>query len=183
MLGLHNVKNALLSIAAADLCEVPIDKIADAIEKFTPSDMRQNISKIDGIIAIKDYYNASPESMKAAIETLTKINSNGKKIAVIGSMLELGEVSKKEHFAVGKFLAEKKIDVLFCYGKETKETFQAAKDFNCQKNFVTKFFENKKELISNLKEILKTNDVVLFKASRGMNFEKIFNSVFNYDKI
>ncbi len=178
-IGEHNVLNSLLSIAAAELYSVPIEKIKESLKNFVPSGMRQNIYTINGIIAIADFYNASPDSMKASIKTLSKIPSKGRKIAVLGSMLELGNVSKTEHHKIGEFAIKNNVDFLYCYGEETKEMVLGANEEKekQQKNCTIKHFNNKEDLICCLKKNIIAQDVILFKASRSMNFEEIFNAV------
>ena len=179
-IGKHNVLNSLLAIAAAGFYSIPIENIVSSLKEFTPSDMRQNICNINGIIVIEDFYNASPDSMKASIETLTKIPSSGRKIAVLGSMLELGDFSKKEHQTIGEFAVRNNIDILYCYGEETKEMVDAAKkEADAEKRECKiNYFTERKNLIDCLKKELKKTDVVLFKASLRMNFKEIFSSVF-----
>lgn len=181
-IGEHNVLNSLLSIAAANYYSVPIEKIKDALKNFIPSGMRQNIYTMNGIIAIADFYNASPDSMKASIKTLLKIPSKGRKIAVLGSMLELGDVSKIEHQKIGKFAVKNNVDFLYCYGEETKEMMLGANEEKekQQKKCTIKHFNNKKDLICCLKKNIIAQDVILFKASRSMNSEEIFNAVLSF---
>ncbi len=181
-IGEHNVLNSLLSIAAAELYSVSIEKIKEALKNFVPSGMRQNIYTMNGIIAIADFYNASPDSMKASIKTLSKIPSKGRKIAVLGSMLELGDISKTEHQKIGEFAVKNNVDFLYCYGEETKEMVLGANEEKekQQKNCTIKHFNTKKDLICCLKENIMAQDVILFKASLKMNFEEIFNAVLSF---
>ena len=181
-IGEHNVLNSLLSIAAAELYSVSIEKIKEALKNFVPSGMRQNIYTINEIIVIADFYNASPDSMKASIKTLSKIPSKGRKIAVLGSMLELGDISKTEHQKIGEFAVKNNVDFLYCYGEETKEMVLGANEEKekQQKNCTIKHFNTKKDLICCLKENIMAQDVVLFKASLKMNFEEIFNAVLSF---
>lgn len=177
-IGIHNILNALMAAACCDIFGVCSKDIKDGLNSFTPPDMRQNIFKINDIIVIKDYYNASPDSMKAAIESLSAISSKGKKIAVLGNMLELGEYSKKAHMDIGIMAIKKNIDVLYCIGDLAKDIFLAAKSISSGKCDI-KFFQNEQDLISCLKKILKPEDAILFKASKKENFGNIFQSCFN----
>lgn len=186
-IGKHNVLNSLLAIAAAIYCKVPLEKIKESLKNFTPFKLRQNIHNVNNITFIADCYNASPESVVAAIEILNNIKNKGKKIAVLGDMLELGNFSSKAHFSVGEFAMRNYVDVLFCYGDNSKNTILGAKDELKNKNHninkKIKHFTEKKDLIKEIKETLNEGDVILFKASLGMNFEEIFNAIFNeYDK-
>ena len=179
-IGEHNVLNSLFAIAAAELFNIPIEKIKPALKSFCPSDMRQKIYNFNEIIAIADFYNATPESTKAAIKVLKQLGENTRKIAVLGSMLELGKFSKKAHLSIGKFVAKNQIDILFCYGVNAKEIEIGAKTVkkDLNKQILIKHFNNKNKLIKSLKQTLTKNDVVLLKASRKMKFEDVFNSIF-----
>ena len=181
-IGEHNVLNSLLAIAAADLYGIEIENIKRSLKNFNPPDMRQNIHIIDGIIAIADFYNASPESMRASIKTLSKMETKGRKFAVLGSMLELGEISKKEHFEIGKFVIKNKVNFLYCYGDDAFYICKGAKEETEKTNYdcKIKYFSNRNELIDSLKANLKKDDVVLFKASRKLSFEDVFNRIFYF---
>ena len=181
VIGKHNVLNSLLAIAASSFFKISFEKAVKALKIFKPSSMRQNIFKVSGIILVADYYNASPESVTAAIKTLNEISTTGRHIAVLGDMLELGEHSKKAHFEIGELAIKNNVDILLCLGKESKETVLGAKKLatTLAKNLTIEHFTEKKELINFLKKNVKKNDAVLLKASRKMNFEEIFNYVFN----
>ena len=98
-------------------------------------------------------------------------------------MLELGSFSKKEHLNVGKKKKKNNVDVLFCFGENSKNILLGAKDELKNKNYninkKIKHFNEKEDLIKEIEETLNEGDVILFKASRGMNFEEVFNNVFN----
>ncbi len=177
--GKHNVLNSLLAIAAAiEVFNAPIDNICSALKNFVTPSMRQNIFKVNGITIISDCYNASPDSMKAAITTLNNTKCAGRKIAVLGNMLELGTMSEKAHFRVGEFVKNSNIDILYCYGKLAENILLGATQ-SPRKSLTTTQFSEKEELITHLKKILKPNDIILFKASLGENFKYIVNAVFN----
>ena len=176
-LGKHNILNSLLVIAASHFIKISFEEIKDSLKKFVPSAMRQNIFEKNGIIILSDCYNASPQSVVAAIKTLKKIAiSSNRKIAILGSMLELGEISKQEHFKIGQFVAKNKIDALWCLGEETKEMVKGATKEN--KNFDVKYFTTRQDLIDHIKKNAKLNDIMLFKASLGMNFKEIITNSF-----
>ena len=128
-----------------------------------------DIREINGAKIINDTYNANPESMKAGLQTLSKMTGN-RKIAVLADMLELGEMSKNIHFELGKFIKDLEIDYIFTYGEEAKFIAKGLVDagFN---NVST--FSDKKELIKELKRFVKLNDVVLIKGSRGMKMDEV----------
>jgi UDP-N-acetylmuramoyl-tripeptide--D-alanyl-D-alanine ligase len=137
--------------------------------------MRQKSVNVGGIISIEDCYNASPDSMNAAIKTLANVNAN-KRIAVLGDMLELGDFSKKAHSDVGKMVADNNIDYLLAYGNDAKYIVDGAKQNGMKNAF---YFDNKDELSNKLFELAHKGDAVIFKASRGMKLEDVINNVYN----
>ncbi len=158
--GEHNVLNALCAYAVGKSFLMDDEKILKGLCNYTPSGMRQRIRKVGEITVVEDCYNASPDSMNAAIKTLSTFSSKGKKIAVLGDMLELGTISKEAHIKVGELCKEYKIDELLTFG-------EMAKFMN------GKHFDSKHQLADYLKKITEDGDVVWFKASRGMKFEEI----------
>ena len=122
----------------------------------------------NGIRVIADCYNASPESMSAALNVLGGCSE--RKIAVLGDMLELGLMSEAAHRAVG-IKASENSDYLICYGSQARLIMRAAIEngYNPQKAM---FFDDIEALSKKLKEILKKDDCVLFKASRRMKLER-----------
>ena len=122
----------------------------------------------DGIKIINDTYNASPESMKATLKYLSTFK-NSRKIAVLGDMFELGKYSKKLHEHVGYEVFRNNIDILVCSGENSKYIMNKAVEEGMSKENVY-YFENKDDIIDFLKNNLKKEDVVLFKASNGMKF-------------
>lgn len=173
-IGRHNVYNALAAFAVGTLLDIDAEVAADALMNYEPSGMRQKVVEINGIISIEDCYNASPDSMKAGITTLSGINAN-KKIAVLSDMLELGEYSRQAHYDVGRMAAENKIDYLLCVGSEAKYIVDGAKDNGLKNAYL---FDDKKPLTDKLFEITQKGDAVLFKASRGMKLEEVISQIY-----
>jgi UDP-N-acetylmuramoyl-tripeptide--D-alanyl-D-alanine ligase len=166
--GRHNIHNALAAAAVGLNFGVPLGKIKHVLESFeiSPSLKRMSVSVEKKVVLINDTYNANPESMRAGLTTLCDMKNAGKKIAVLGDMLELGAMSKTEHESLGAFIGEKKIDTLLCFGKEMKITCLAAE-------VKTKFhFESKPDLVKTLIGIASAGDAILFKGSRGMKMEE-----------
>lgn len=175
-LGEHNVKNALAAFCVGREYNIDPRVMVQAIGEFAPDGIRQNITDINGVKIIADCYNSSPDSAKSAIRTLSQVENKGKKIAVLGDMLELGKMSKELHRSVGEAVCENGIDILLCIGKFSEFYIKGAvkKGFN-EKN--TKIFTLKSELAEYLKNIMAKGDTVLFKASRGMKFEEIIEMI------
>ncbi len=172
--GRHNVYNALAAVAAGSFFGIEALEGFEALKKYVPAGMRQRINKKFGMTFIEDCYNASPDSQAAALAVLGSMNAK-RKIAVIGDMLELGEVSEKAHYEVGKKAAENGVDAVFTYGERSLETAKGASEGNVP---LVKSFLDKEELAKELIAWLSPEDAVLFKASRGMKLEDVIYSVY-----
>ncbi len=169
-LGEHNVRNALCAIAVA--CELGMtgEKASDALATYEPPAMRQQIKEKDGLLIIDDTYNASPDSMRGALEVLRTRPCKGRRVAVLADMLELGSVSKKEHEAVGCYAREKGIDQLVAVGRLSQDMAGAfGQD--------ARWYPTNAEAIAYLKATLSPGDVVLVKGSRGMQTEEIVKAL------
>ena len=174
-IGIHNVYNALAAFAVGITLGIDAQKSADALSNYVPAGMRQKSVTVGGITSIEDCYNASPDSMNAAIKTLANTKAN-KKIAVLGDMLELGDYSKKAHYEVGQAVADNKIDFLLAFGNDAKYIVDGAKENGMKSAF---YFNNKEELSNKLFELANKGDAVIFKASRGMKLEDVINNVYD----
>jgi UDP-N-acetylmuramoyl-tripeptide--D-alanyl-D-alanine ligase len=163
----HLLENLLASYVLARELKMTHSDIEKRFSFLKTEPMRFEKIKANGILFIKDCYNANSISMKAALENLPDVT--GKKIAVLGEMKELGKFSKQEHEMIGE-IASEKIEVLLCYGKECKYMIEK---FNLKDNAF--LFENLNDLIDKLKRIMKKGDLVLVKGSRSLELERIFN--------
>jgi len=176
--GVHFVYNSLCAIAVGNLLNIAPENIIKGIETFTLTKNRMEIDKIkDNVTVINDAYNASYDSMKAAIEYLKGIPGD-RKIAVLGDMFELGEFSEEIHRKVGIEVFTHKIDVLLTVGNESKYIAEEVKYLGMPKENVVSFDTNE-EAINYLNKTLRKNDVVLLKAANGMHFLKIFEGINN----
>ena len=173
-IGIHNVYNALAAFTVGYFLDVEPQAAADALGTYVPAGMRQKVVDVDGITSIEDCYNASPDSMRAAIKTLSNIKGN-KKIAVLGDMLELGDYAKTAHTNVGAMVGENKIDYLFAYGNDAKYYVEGAKQSGVKNAFL---FDDKEKLSDMLLKTASLGDTVLFKGSRGMKLEDVINTVY-----
>jgi hypothetical protein len=139
--------------------------------------MRDEITNIKGVTIIKDYYNASPDSVRAALETLSDYRTTGRRIVILGQMSELGEFSAQEHAAVAKLCAALKFDRVFFVGGSSEDFLDAiGTSVPCA------CFETKKGLIAALKRFvaegyLDSGDVVLIKGSREIKLEEVYESL------
>ncbi len=173
-IGLHNVYNALAAFAVGIYHGISADECALSLEKYVPSGMRQKIVRKNGIVFIEDCYNASPDSQKASMNALMLIDGK-RHIAVIGDMLELGSYSETAHRQVGEYAAEKEVDILFTYGKESVYSADSAKKSGLENVFS---YDDKTLLAEKLLSVLEDGDVVSFKASRGMRLEEVIKKIY-----
>jgi len=154
---------------------VEIEKAIQGIANFCLTKSRMEVLKNkQNVTIINDCYNASYESVKAALEYLSSIKAN-QKIAVLGDVLELGEYSQEMHQKMGEEVVKNNIDILVTVGIEAKTIASTVK--NSTKNIKVYSFENNADASNLLKELMKENDVILVKASHGMHFEEIVDSI------
>lgn len=171
VLGDHNVQNALAALGIAHQMGLSVEKAAKALESF--HGQRQNIVKVNNYTLIEDAYNASPDSMKAAIKVLSGMQ--GRKIAVLADMLELGAKEKEYHYEVGTYLGEAGIEELFCVGDLSLCLMEGAKEK--APDMTAQHFKDNKELGDFLQDHLKTDDVVLIKGSNGMKLTEVISRI------
>ncbi len=170
--GVHNVYNALAAIAVGIEMKIPVETIIDGIAEYSPGNMRQNIISHKGMKIINDAYNASPQSMQAAINVLEELSAKSRGIAVLGDMLEMGAMSGELHYSVGEFIKEKKISYLITVGKESKNISEAVAD--SENNSIKLYhFDNNPDALNFLQNTVKQGDYILIKGSRGMKMEQI----------
>jgi len=170
--GKHNVYNSLAAAAVGSLMGIELDKIANALRSYRSGKMRLNIFSTDSNIkVIDDVYNASPDSMKAAIEILKDLGE-GRKIAILGDMLELGDYSQKGHAEVGEAVAHKGIDILITVGQESKFIGTGASSCGMDNQNII-HLESNKDVIEYLDTLIEQGDKILVKGSRGMKMEEI----------
>lgn len=171
--GRHNIANALCAFCIGDYLGVSHEAMIEAISEYHPEGMRQNISVKNGVRIILDCYNAAPDSMKSALSILMSAKTEGKTIACLSDMLELGSFSKKLHKLVGEYCAEAAPDVLVCIGEEASNIADVAKEK--VKECVS--FATKEEANIYLNKIISSGDTVLFKGSRGMKLEELVENI------
>lgn len=169
--GVHNVYNALIAIAVGRHYNIPMKDIIDGIREFLLTSMRMEIREFNKVTVINDCYNASPDSMRAALSVLHDMKAK-RKIAVLGDVLEMGTFAEKALYEVG--LSIEDMDMLVTVGDNSRFIARGA-SFAGIKN--TKSFKTNKEAIDLLREYLKPGDAVLVKASRGMRFEQIVDAL------
>lgn len=178
LLGKYNIYNALVAFALGTKFGIDQESIKQSLEGYKPAKLRMEASRAKEINLINDAYNANPVSMRHALETLAQLQTPGRKIAVLGDMLELGEKSDKFHLKVGETVGQLDIDYLLLRGDFSKEVANGAKQKGMNSKKV-EIFEQNKQISSWLFDNLKKGDAVLFKASRKMKFEEITEELTN----
>ena len=167
--GEHYVGDAMAAIAVALKLAVPSERIAESLASFRNMSGRQEIFEAQGYTIIKDCYNAGPESMAAALGVLG--NRPGRRIAVLGDMLELGDCAQAEHYKIGRIAAEK-ADMVFVYGPHAGRVLDGTCTGGMAEN-MARAFDDRSEMAQALKRHAKPGDVLLFKASHGMHLELV----------
>ncbi len=173
IVGRHNVYNVLAALAVGFTLGLSAVEMQKGLTGFAATKMRFEIQQVGLYQVINDAYNASPMSMKAALETLAEVAAR-RKIAVLGDMLELGSVSVAAHKNIGKLVADQKIDALITFGDMAAHIAQEARTAGVQLVYICK---SHAEAGIALKEILQPEDTILFKGSRGMQMEKIIDLI------
>lgn len=172
--GIHNVYNAQAAMAVGYVTGVDPVAAAAALANYVPAGMRQNLVQVGGVQVIEDCYNASPDSMRAALQTLGKLPVH-RRYAVLGAMLELGDYAKEAHTQVGKMAAENGIDGVLAYGADAAYIVEAAKQAGLEN---ARLFDTKEALAQSLAQQVQPGDGVLFKGSRGMHLEDVMHTVY-----
>ena len=172
VLGRANIYNALAAVAAASVWGVPPEDWAAGLAAFEPMDMRLTLEHYRGLDLLIDCYNANPESVKEALRTLQGFTVAGRKIAVLGDMLELGEMSDALHVEIGRVAAGSGIDYLLCLGPHSAATIDGARATGMPADRI-RHFTTHQGLLTALVGLVRPGDMILFKGSRGMELEKI----------
>lgn len=166
--GSHMVLNALAATAVGKLLGLTSAQIAAGIAGVQAVSGRSRVISAKDKVLIDDCYNANPVSTKAAIDLLAL--ADGRKVAVLGDMFELGENEKELHAQVGAYAAEHGVDCLYCAGALSEAMYSAAKEAGIAE---AEHFKDTDALLAALPELLRAGDSVLVKASHGMGYHKI----------
>ena len=167
--GVHYVSDALAAVGVGVELGMNPSKIQEALSQFRNMAGRQEIFEAKGCTIIKDCYNAGPESMAAALAVLG--NKPGRHVAVLGDMLELGVCTQAEHYRVGRIAAEK-AELILAYGPNSSRIINGAITGGVP-DAKAKAFEDRNEIVTAMKRMVKPGDVILVKGSRGMHMELI----------
>jgi UDP-N-acetylmuramoyl-tripeptide--D-alanyl-D-alanine ligase len=172
LLGQHNVANALAAIAVGLEAGSPLKDCAQALEVLEPGDKRGQTLHLRGATIINDCYNSNPEALKAMIYTLMSVQGQ-RHILVAGEMLELGREAAALHAACGETAAEAGVDIVLGVRGNAVHIVEAAKLGGVE----ALFMETPEQAGAWLKRNLREKDVVLLKASRGVQLERALNEL------
>lgn len=165
MPGEHNISNLMLGIAIAKELGVSFEEMKRGLKNIEATSMRLELIKKDGFSILNDCYNSSPVAVKSAIDVMKNIEGK-RRIAVLGTMRELGHKSEEAHEEIGKYAKENEIEKVLCFG-DFSENIKEGYGEGCT------VYENKEELIKDLLNIICEGDIILVKASRSLKFEEI----------
>ena len=176
-LGRHNVYNSLAAYAVGVQLGMTDDMIRRGLKNFVGADMRQKIYDVGGITVIDDCYNASPESVRAAVDVLVAMagEKNARPAALLGDMLELGEYSRLMHDQVGQYVAQMGVQKLFCFGMTADIVAEAAikKGVRAENVFVCLDTRDAQGMADMILGALEPGDILLVKASRAVAAERV----------
>ncbi len=170
LLGRHQVVNALLAVAVSEELGLGRPAVRDGLAECKPAKMRLQFWEAAGVRVLDDAYNANADSTIAALETLCELPWQGRRVAVLGDMAELGAQSEAAHAEVGRRAAELGIGQLFAVGKMAPVTAAAARAAGLNRVIE---FGDVEAAVNAVKSFLKAGDVVLLKASRASRLERI----------
>ncbi|MEY3855868.1 MAG: hypothetical protein RJA45_338 [Actinomycetota bacterium] len=175
ILGEHQLMNATATIAVAEQLGLPRIQVRQALEKMPLAERwrMQLTNRVDGISIINDAYNASPDSMKAALQTLAHLGKSGRRtIAVLGEMAELGEYSKESHDQIGRLVVRYNIDRLVVVGQGAKLIHMGAM-FEGSWDGESIYFDSSSEALDYIRGMLISGDIVLVKSSKSANLRHL----------
>ena len=171
--GRHNAFNGALAVAAGAELGITMEEAARGLAKVQLTDKRLTVRGKNGIKVIDDTYNASPDSMKGAVDVL--MHTRGlRSVAILGDMYELGETSREQHSLVGNYAAEKGVQLLVTVGKDARYIAEGAKKAGMKQ---VRYFPDKKAFLKEIDSIVDKGDVILVKGSRGMEMEEIVKNI------
>lgn len=177
LLGAHHAKNATFAITIGESLELTEEQIQTGLKLVEHTSMRfEWLTGKNGVTIINDAYNASPTSMKAAIDVLKQLTGFKRKIVVLGDILELGKYSESLHRSVAQHISFP-INIVYTHGNEARVISQEI--IKRKKGIESSHFDDKEELINKLQEHANEETIILFKASRGMKFEQFVESLLN----
>jgi len=168
MPGKHAANNALATAAVAMTFGVPQKAIRSSLKRFRPVGKRMEVVQCGGITILNDTYNANPDSVLSALETLRDMKCKGSKILILADMLELGDAAQAEHERLGRAVQSMGFGILLTYGPMASKMNKGATGMATNLHF-----DRKNALAEYAAGLVSRGDIVLVKGSRGMNMEDV----------
>ncbi len=172
--GEHNICNALSALAVAKLLDLDLTVAARGLESYRASSFRMERFTVNAKTIINDCYNANPDSMRAALSTLQHFG-DGRRVAILADMLELGENTVQYHLEIGEFAAQN-VQLLIAVGKDAVHIAEGARNAGMAPENI-RCFENNPSVIAALDSLLEDGDIVMLKGSRGMKLEEVAEQI------
>jgi len=176
MLGKHSACNALAAIAVGRKMGLNEETIIESLAHAHGPDMRLQLSRVSGVTLLNDAYNANPNSTRAAIETLMSLPNRGRRVAVLGDMLELGVHSDRYHDEIGELAGNCELDLLVCVGKKAKRIASSAKAAGFDKSRIVIYPDAMSAARASVRRV-KSGDLILLKGSRGIGLEAVAKAI------
>lgn len=179
--GMHHVRNALLAILCAQVLSVPPEDVKSGLASFKPAGSRGRLIRTGRYLIYDDAYNASPESMAAAFESVRLLAEGKRKIAAIGCVLELGSHAAEQHFCIGADAAKSGMDILFVCGDNRGDIKSGVMSVNPM--IPVFLFSSREELTDALLCSLSAGDIILVKASHAFDMGKVTQAVIESENV
>lgn len=170
--GRHNAVNLLLAVAAGRATGMAWEAIERGLAHLSMPAMRWQRTEVDGLVSINDAYNANPPAMRCALETFARIGAAARRVVVLGDMRELGAASEHFHRELGRCVAAQPWDLVVAVGKDARWIAEAAVASGFPAGAVRHFSDTAAAVLG-IRDLLKPGDTLLFKASRGMELERV----------
>ena len=181
LLGRHSACNALAAIAVARRMNIAEDAIIKSLASAAQVDMRLHLSKVNGVTLLNDAYNANPNSTRAAIETLVALPARGRRVAVLGDLLELGRQSDAYHKETGLLAANSNLDLLICVGKKAQLIAASAKAAGMEATAIVTY-PDAAAAAKAITRRVRGSDLILLKGSRSIGLEAVARAIEERDK-
>jgi UDP-N-acetylmuramoyl-tripeptide--D-alanyl-D-alanine ligase len=172
LVGAHNVENLLAALAACRGMGLDLSAVLPAVSGVRAARGRMERIELDGLVVLDDSYNANPSSALASVRVLCGVHGHGRRVLVLGEMLELGEHSDPAHKTIGEEAARKGVDLLVCVGELARASAAGAREAGLAADAVH-HFDTAEEVIAASGELLETDDIVLIKGSRRVGLEHL----------
>ena len=181
VLGEHNVLNAVVAMAVGHALKLDEEEILAGIAEYRPSGMRQNLIEASGYRVYADCYNSNQiaiENTLSAMDQMT-LAEGGRRIAVLGDVLSLGDISEQIHREIGRTIKDHKVDILLCYGNHMRHACEEAAADGVDAKFFSD--QHRKEMEDEIRRIRRPEDIILFKASHVVNLGSTMDRLFGTD--